>query len=242
MATDLQRLQLLRRVWLFEELEDGELDHIAATARERACRAGEALVRQGDGSGDLFSVVQGRLKVTSVAVEGEKVLLSIMGPGDIFGEIALLDEAPRSATVIAAEPCRLLVLPRAAFRALLRQMPDLALRLLQVMAGHVRRLSARTEDSFALDVRARLAKALLSLAERFGVPGPGGSVRITLKMSQQELGQLVGATREMVNRCLREWVSRRIIRHTKSVVAILNVARMTAIAQRRGPGRRSSSE
>src|SRR5215471_4367233 len=205
MPADVQRLQLLRRVWLFSGLDENELASIAAVARERTCQKGEVLVRQGDSSGDLFSVVQGRLKVGSVAGEGAEVLLSVVGPGDVFGEIALLDEEPRSATVVAAEPCRLLVVPRAAFRPLLRDLPTLALRLLQILARHVRRLSTRTEDSAALDVRARLAKTLLDLAERFGVEGPRGKVTITLRLSQQELGRMIGATREMVNRCLRGW-------------------------------------
>src|SRR5215831_14373660 len=222
-APHAQRLQLLRRVWLFSSLDEGELASIAAVTREVTCRRGEVLVRQGDSSGDLFSVVQGRLKVGSVAGDGEEVLLSVVAPGEELGEIALLDDEPRSATVVAAEPCRLLVVPRAAFRLLLHELPALALRLLQIMARHVRRLSARTEDAAALDVRARLAKTLLDLGERFGAKGPRGTVRITLRLSQQELGRMVGATREMVNKCLREWAARRIVSHTNGVIVIASV-------------------
>src|SRR5206468_12671033 len=127
-----------------------DLAHIAAVARERTCRAGEVLVRQGDTTGDLFSVVQGRLKVGSVAGGGEEVLLSVIGPGEVFGEIALLDDEPRSASVVAVGACRLLVVPRAQFRPLLLQLPRLSLRLLQILARHVRRLSTRTEDTAAL--------------------------------------------------------------------------------------------
>jgi CRP/FNR family cyclic AMP-dependent transcriptional regulator len=230
MPADVQRLQLLRRVWLFSSLDENELASIAAVARERTCQKGEILVRQGDSSGDLFSVVQGRLKVGSVAGEGAEVLLSVVGPGDVFGEIALLDEEPRSATVVAAEPCRLLVVPRAAFRPLLRELPTLALRLLQILARHVRRLSTRTEDAAALDVRARLAKTLLDLAERFGVEGPRGKVTITLRLSQQELGRMIGATREMVNRCLRGWTDRRILSYVRGMTIISSRARLRRIA------------
>ena len=91
MSPELQRSELLRRVWLFADVDDDELARIAAVARERACRSGDVLVRQGDITGDLFSVVSGRLKVTSVAGNGEEVLLSVLGPGDVFGEIALLE-------------------------------------------------------------------------------------------------------------------------------------------------------
>jgi CRP-like cAMP-binding protein len=239
MPADPQRLQLLRRVWLFAGLDDAELASIAAVSRERSCQKGEVLVRQGDTSGDLFSVLQGRLKVGSVAGEGEEVLLSVVGPGDVFGEIALLDDEPRSATVVAVEPCRLLIVPRASFRPLLRELPTLALRLLQILAGHVRRLSARTEDAAALDVRARLAKTLLDLAGRFGVEGARGRVRITLRLSQQDLGRMVGATREMVNKCLREWASRGVINSANGLIVILSRARLRKIAglpARSGPG------
>jgi CRP-like cAMP-binding protein len=189
------------------------------------------LVQQGDVSGDLFSVIQGRLKVSSVAGEGEEVLLSVMGPGDVFGELALLDEEPRSATVVAAEICRLLVVPKASFRPLLLEVPLLAVRLLQVMAGHVRRLSRRTEDAATLDVRARLAKTLLDLGHRFGVRGPGDSIRITLRLSQQELGRLVGATREMINKCLREWTKRHLVSHARGSLVIKNDEKLRAVAQ-----------
>lgn len=229
LASTIQRQRLLRRVWLFSDLGERELACIAEVARERTCRRGEVLVRQGDSSGDLFSVVQGRLKVGSVAGDGQEVLFAVLGPGDVFGEIALLDDEPRSANVIAAEPCRLLVVSRASFRPLLHQLPALSVRLLQVMARHVRRLSARTEDAAALDVRARLAKALLALAGRFGAPGPGDSVRITLRLSQQELGRMMGATREMVNRCLREWTVQKIIRYSGGVLVIANTHRLMAI-------------
>ena len=226
MPADAQRLQLLRRVWLFAGLDDGELASIAAVSRERTCKKGEVLVRQGDPCGDLFSVLQGRLKVGSLAGEDAEVLLSVVGPGEVFGEIALLDEEPRSATVVALEPCRLLIVPRDAFRPLLRQLPALALRLLQILARHVRRLSARTEDAAGLDVRARLAKTLLELADRFGVEGARGKVRITLRLSQQDLGRMVGATREMVNKCLREWTSRGIISTTNGQTVIISRARL----------------
>jgi CRP-like cAMP-binding protein len=123
MSTDPERLRHLRDVRLFSELGDEELGHLAAIVRESSCRAGQIVVRQGESAGDLFSVIRGRLKVVSVNDEGQETMLSVMNAGDVFGEIALFDQEPRSATVVAAEPCQLLVLPRAAFRALLCQMP-----------------------------------------------------------------------------------------------------------------------
>jgi CRP-like cAMP-binding protein len=229
-----QRLDLLKRIWLFSDLPDADLAQIAGVARETTCRAGEVLVRQGEISGDLFAVIQGRLKVSSVADGGEEVLLSLLKPGQIFGEIALLDEEPRSATVVAAEACRFLVVPRDAFRTLLHQVPALATGLLKVMARHVRRLSLRAEDMASLDVRARLAKTLLGLADQFGVAVPGQKTRITLRLSQQELGRLIGATREMVNKCLREWTERKIVSYVSGILMVLKEHRLREILEETG--------
>jgi CRP/FNR family transcriptional regulator, cyclic AMP receptor protein len=161
-------------------------------------------------------------------------LLSVISPGEVFGELALLDDLPRSATVSAAEHCRLLVVPRVSFRPLLLRMPSLGLRLLQVMAGHVRRLSARTEDATTLDVRTRLAKTLLDLSERFGRSGPRGATTITLRFSQQELGRLVGATREMINKCLRELTRSGIVRHERGALTIKKENALRALAEGSG--------
>jgi CRP-like cAMP-binding protein len=196
-------------------------------------------VRQGETSGELFTVIQGRLKVVSTAPEGEEVLLSFIGPGEVFGELALLDDLPRSATVSAIDHCRLLVVPRASFRSLLLQMPSLGLRLLQAMSGHVRRLSARTEDVTTLDVRTRLAKTLIELSDKFGMPGLRGSIRITVRFSQQEIGRLVGATREMINKCLGELMHGRVVRHEKGLLTIFKLDTLRGLAD--GSASRRSS-
>jgi CRP/FNR family cyclic AMP-dependent transcriptional regulator len=230
MGGEPQHKQLLRRVWLFADLDDPDLDRLANVSRQRTCGEGEVLVSQGDTPGDLFTVIQGRLKVMSVAPDGEEVLLSLLGPGEVFGELALLDDKPGGASVVAAERCRFLVVSRACFRSMLAQVPMLGVKMLQLLAGHVRRLSSRLEEIAALDVRARLARALLDLGSRFGIPGARNSTRITLRLSQQELGRLVGATREMVNRCLREWASRRIVQHARGFLLIVDRRTLHVIA------------
>jgi CRP-like cAMP-binding protein len=228
MSQDFKR-RLLKKVWLFATLDDGELDVILSRAREVVCQAHHVLVRQGEDTGDLFAVIEGRLKVAT-NVEDEEMLLSIMGPGEVFGEIALLDGEPRSATVSALERCRLLVLPRASFRALLQSIPTLGLRLLESMARRVRALTYRAEDSLIRDVPTRLAKAVAGLAERFGVPAGAGKIRISLKLSQQELGNLIGATREIVNKSLGRLARGRVLRHRDGILVVLDPARLRALA------------
>jgi CRP/FNR family cyclic AMP-dependent transcriptional regulator len=197
---------VLEGIWLFSELDRADIDRIARLARPRRYAARATVVQQGDASGELFAVVSGRLKVSTANAAGDEVVLSIHGPGEVFGEIALLDGAPRSATVSALEPCELLLIQRDPFLALLTEVPVLALKLMAMMSRRIRVLTALTEDVSLLDVPKRLAKTLLTLADRFGEPSPAGEVRLTLKLSQQELGSMIGATREMVNRSLRDWV------------------------------------
>ena len=201
----------LKRLWLFSELADAEIDRIRALAREQRYPARQTIVAQGDESGDLFLVIDGRLRASSCNSNGDEVVLSIMGPGEVFGEMALLDGAPRSATVSTIDPCQLVVIEAGSFHALLRQMPTLAQSLMKVMARRIRDLTDRTQDVALLNVESHLAKVVLALANRFGDRSRTGQTAITLKLSQQELASMVGATRELVNRRLRAWAQRGIV-------------------------------
>jgi CRP-like cAMP-binding protein len=231
---DGDRRQMLRRVWLFAQLHDADLDAILLRAREQVCEAHTILFNQGDTSGDLFAVIQGRLKVAT-NLDGGEVLLSIIGSGEVFGEIALLDGEARSATVSAFETCRLMVMPRAAFRALLLAIPALGVRLLEIMAQRVRALTFRAEESLLLDVPTRLAKSILMLANRFGAPAGDGKTRVTIRLSQQELGNLIGATREMVNKCLARLCRQRVLRNRAGILTILDEERLRAAAEGEPP-------
>jgi CRP-like cAMP-binding protein len=201
----------LKRLWLFSELADTEIDQIRALARVQRYPARQTVVAQGDESGDLFLVIDGRLRASSCNANGDEVVLSIMGPGDVFGEMALLDGAPRSATVSTLDACQLMVIEAGSFHALLRHMPTLASSLMKVMARRIRDLTDRTQDVALLDVESHLAKVLLALANRFGDHSRSGQTAITLKLSQQELASMVGATRELVNKRLRAWAQRGIV-------------------------------
>ena len=201
----------LKRLWLFSELADAEIDQIRALARAQRYPARQTIVSQGDDSGDLFLIIDGRLRASSCNANGDEVVLSIMGPGEVFGEMALLDGAPRSATVSTIDACQLLVIEAGSFHALLRQMPTLAAGLMKVMARRIRDLTGRTQDVALLDVESHLAKVVLALANRFGDHSRSGQTAITLKLSQQELASMVGATRELVNRRLRAWAQRGIV-------------------------------
>jgi CRP/FNR family cyclic AMP-dependent transcriptional regulator len=220
----LEHRDALRRFWLFADLAEPEIKQIAALARVQRNKAREVVVSQGDDSADLFLIVEGRLKATSSNANGDEVMLSIMSPGDVFGEMALLDGEPRSATVLTLETCQLLVIEARAFQALLLEIPSLAMSLMKVMARRLRDLTHRTQDVSLLDVERRLAKIVLALAGRFGDRGVPGTITITLKLSQQELASMVGATRELVNRRLRHWVHEDIVEFVAGLLVIKDEA------------------
>ena len=164
----------------------------------------EELSHKGDAGTQVFLVVAGRLKASASSSAGQEVVFSILGPGDVVGELALFSRGRRTATVMALEPSELVVFEGCEVRRILRSKPDAALRLLEILAGRLRRTSERIEDQAFLGVRARLAKTLLELSRRFGEPTADGH-RIELRLSQEELGVMVSATRESVNKHLREW-------------------------------------
>jgi CRP/FNR family cyclic AMP-dependent transcriptional regulator len=204
---------LLRSIPLFEGLSEQELTQVGSLAQVRSYAARTVVVTQGEAALALFVIVRGRLKVASSAPDGRDTVLGIMGEREVFGEVALIDGGARSATCTAVEPCDLLVIERALFLQLLETSPGISIKLLYVLAQRLRRLSQRSEDAAFLDVPSRLARSLLDLATRFGESGrpQSNAIRLTIKLSQQELGDLVGATRESVNKHLNDWTRQGIL-------------------------------
>ena len=198
---------LLAAIPLFAGLSVEQLDKVGSLAKARSYPVRAVVVTQGEPARELFAIVRGRLKVASCGPDGQDTVLGIMAEGEVFGEVALLDGGTRSATCTTVEPCELLVIDRAQFLELLETSPGIAVKLLDVLAKRLRRLSQRSEDAAFLDVPSRLARSLLDLASRFGERGraPSKAIHIMLKLSQQELGDLVGATRESVNKHLNDW-------------------------------------
>lgn len=196
---------LLRCIPLFADLPSADITRISDLVQTQRCKAKETIVRQGDTSADLYVIVSGHVKVVASDVDGRDAGLNIQGPSEVFGEMALLDGAARSATIVALEPVELLMIPQAGFLAFLERQPKTAIKLLAVLVGRLRALTERAEDIAFLRVAARLAKRVVQLADRYGKADDNGSIRIVFKLSQQEIGDLVGATRESANKHIRRW-------------------------------------
>lgn len=219
----------LERVWIFEGLTQKELAPLAALARARVYKARETIVEKGDPPRELFVLLSGRAKVLSRGAEGADAAFNVMGPGQVFGEIAILDGQPRSATVVALEECEIAVVEVPAFRAFLSSSPQVAFKLLGVLAGRVRELTTRLEDHVFLDVPARLAKQLLWLAENHGERTAAGA-QIEVRLSQLELGNLIGATRESVNKYLNEWTRSGMLKQSRDRLEILDLDALRSVA------------
>lgn len=216
-----RKRELLARVPLFEGFAPRELDDLAPATRSLKVKAREEVFHKGDTGAQLYVVIEGELKALTTSADGDDVVFGVMGPGEVFGEVALLSESPRSATVQALQPCELLVLDRRDFLAFLRKNPEIAERMLGVLAERLRRASEFVEDIQFLNLPVRLAKKFTSLADRYGETDPGGAVKIDLKLSQEEWGDLVGATRESVNKQLRSWTEQGWVRVEAGYITLL---------------------
>jgi CRP-like cAMP-binding protein len=228
-----KQLTLLRSISLFEGLTPEQLARVASLVEVRSYPARSVVVSQGEPANALFAIMRGRLKVAASAPDGRDTVLGIMGEGEVFGEVALLDGGTRSATCTAIEPCELLAIDRHQFLELLEQSPGIAVKLLQVLSGRLRRLSQRSEDAAFLDVPSRLARSLLDLATRFGERprGTTSGILIALKLSQQELGDLVGATRESVNKHLKEWARQGLLEIDSGRMTISDIEGVRRLAR-----------
>ena len=216
-----RKRELLARVPLFQGFAPRELDSLVPAARAVAVAARTEVFHKGDAGSQLYVVIDGRLKALTTSPEGDDVVFNVMGPGEVFGEMSLLSESPRSATVRAIDRCELLVLDRRDFLSFLKRNPDVAVRMLTVVVERLVRVSEFVEDIQFLKLPVRLAKKLVLFADRYGRPCAKGAVKIDLKLSQEEWGDLVGTTRESVNKQMREWGDEGLIEIDAGYVTLL---------------------
>ena len=206
---------------LFAGLGDEAIRSIAALCTRRQLDAGEVLFQKGDKGDALYGVRRGRVRIETGTAAGGRLTLNVLGPGDLFGEIALFDGQPRTADAIAAEPSELFTVRRSDFFAYLEREPRITLRLLEMLCQRIRWVSDRMEEAVLLPLHARLARRLCALAEDFGSE---------VHISQEELGVYVGAARESVNRQLQEWRRAGIIELRRGRILLLDVDRLTTAA------------
>ena len=197
----LERKAFLKKITLFQDLDDELLRFLAEEVRERVYPEGKVIVCQGEPGGTCHVITRGRVRVFMIGEDGYEMAFYIMGPGEIFGEMSLFEDLPRSASVAALEETHTLGLDQEVMFRCLQRSPALAMRLLQSLSARLRTTTSDAEGLASLPVPDRLMRQLQRLSERSGRRVEGG-VQITLPLTQQELAALVGTSRESVNRAL----------------------------------------
>ena len=199
-----------RKFALFAELDDRELSSIAAVAKARRY-AKDDVIFHADESGDVFCLIrEGHVKVTMISPEGKEIILSLLGPGDFFGEMALLDDEPRSATVVATEPLDLVTIWRSDFLQILQENFSITRKVLAELSRRLRSASNRIESLATMDVYGRLARFLLELAQDSGKSLDNGYVAVT-RPTHQAIANMIGTSRETVSRLIHELMKQNLL-------------------------------
>lgn len=219
-------LDVLRRVPLLATLGEEDLAAFAGLLRERRYPKGSMILAQGDPGEALYLLGAGQVKVVLIHEDGREVILSVLGVGAFFGEMALLDQEPRSAHVVAMTDSLLLQLRREDFQARLRSGPEVAIALLRELSRRLRRADETIASLMLLDVNGRIANLLLELASE------EGGERITRRLTHATIGQMVGASRETVSRTMRSLVNRNILRVSRREILLLDPGALRLAAQR----------
>jgi CRP-like cAMP-binding protein len=231
MTTDAhdEKIELLRQLPLFEGVTEAALHALGAGLRVLRVKRRDELFHKGDDGSFLFLVVEGRFKAMTTSLLGDDVVFEVMGPGDVFGESGLTRKVGRTLTVRAIDTGCVLVVDNRELSNFLRGHPEVSLRLLDLLSQRVRTLCEFFEDVHFLKLPQRLAKKLLALSERYGERRRTG-VRIDLRLSQEEWGDLVGATRESVNKQLKLWGEQGLVERQRGLLLITDLPEIERLA------------
>ena len=211
---------------LFAALDDEAAAALRSCMNDVKVARGRTLFNEGDPGDRLYVVTEGKIKLGRTAADGRENLLAILGPGEMFGELSLFDPGPRTATATAVTDTSVLGLGHDELEPWLTGRPEVAAQLLGALAQRLRRTNEAMADLVFSDVPGRVAKALLDLARRFGVQSEDG-LHVTHDLTQEELAQLVGASRETVNKALADFASRGFLRLEARAVVILDIERLS---------------
>jgi CRP-like cAMP-binding protein len=221
------RAQLLAKSFLFRGLEQSLLERVARLCQPRRLNVGETLFWEDEPADALYGVAKGLIRIWVHGPDGRELTLNLMESGDFFGEIALLDGLPRTASASALVDTEMLNVPRAAFLELMKAEPKLALHIIELLCERLRHNTDRIRDAAFLDLGTRLAKTLEALAMGHGEESDEGTI-ITAKLNQSELAQLLGVTREAVNKQLKQFAEAGLIATKGSRIVVRDSAGLSA--------------
>lgn len=213
----LDRKALLASHHFFRGLDPSLIEKIDAHAITRKVKPGTLLFRKGEEGSNIYAVLSGTIRITTGSAGGKDAIFGLVLPGEIFGEIALLDGGTRSADAVTVGPCELIVISRRDFIPLLYEFPALGVRFIELLCGRLRHSSEQVEDIVFLDLPHRLAKLILYLHDRIPATQAQKSIRVT----QRELSQMIGASRESTNKQLRSWEHLKILKMSRGALVLL---------------------
>ena len=188
----------LRRVPLFSSLNETQLEQLASGSVRKSYPRGRTIVAEGEPSQSLYILLSGRAKVQRSDSEGKEVILAVISSGEFFGEMSLIDDAPRSASVITIESCDFMAINKDSFKLMLTQSPDIGMQIMKGLVRRLREADKKIETLALLDVYGRVARVLLDFSETVG-----GERIVKNKLPRQEIAKMIGASREMVSRVMK---------------------------------------
>jgi CRP-like cAMP-binding protein len=192
---------LLRAHPFFRDLGDTVIDRLAPRVISTKVKKGAIIFRKGDIGSKLYAVRAGAVRISAPSEEGKDAIFNLVVPGELFGEIAFLDGGQRTADAVAIDNCELMVIERRDFIPLIKDSPEVAIRLITILCGRLRKTSEQVEDIVFLGLPNRLAKVLLHLYQPSASAAPAKKIQVT----QREISQMIGVSRESANKQLQEW-------------------------------------
>ncbi len=221
------KLSVLRQHPMFRDLGSEALDQLCRYAKHTSLRRGATICSKGDPGNFLFIVISGTVKISVSSPDGRNAILNLINAGDLFGEVAVLDGQARTADAIANTNCEIFVLDRRDFLPFVRGQPELAMRLIELLCTRLRWTSDQVEQVILQDLPGRLASALLGLTDKRKLEPQSQTIAIT----QQEISEMVGMTRESINKQLRAWAARGWVRLEHGAIVVLDGASLRELAE-----------
>ena len=219
------KLTVLRRHPIFCDLDSKAFEQLCRYAKHATLKRGATIYSKGDPGNSLYVVISGTAKMSISSPDGRNAILNLIGPGEIFGEIALLDGRERTADATANTNCEVLIIDRRDFLPFVRSQPALAMKIIELLCARLRWTSDQVEEVILQDLPGRLASALIRLTERHQTGGER-----TIVVTQQEISEMVGMTRESINKQLRSWAARNWVRLEHGAIVVLDRQALATLA------------
>src|ERR1700753_787079 len=220
-------LSILRQHPIFCDLDAEALEQLSRYAKHSILKRGATICSKGDPGNSMFAVISGTVKISVSSADGRSAILNLIGPGELFGEIAVLDGQARTADATANTNCEMFAIDRRDFLPFVAAHPDLAMKFIELLCTRLRWTSDQVEQVILQNLPGRLAGALLRLAEKYNLAQSERTIAIT----QQELSEMVGMTRESINKQLRVWAARNWVRLEHGAIVVLDADSLRAIAE-----------